>query len=55
MLADKTRRGEHLSAVVCGRGQLSRMHIGGGLFRLGAVVAPVHLAEILAATRPGAS
>jgi L-lactate dehydrogenase complex protein LldE len=56
MLADKMRRVFETGAEVCTAGDSScLMHIGGGLSRLRAGVAPVHLAEILASTREVAS
>ena len=52
MLADKMRNVLGTRAEVCAAGDSScLMHIGGGLSRLRAGVAAVHLAEILAATR----
>jgi len=52
MLADKTAAIRSTGADVCTAGDAScLMHIGGGLSRDGAKVRPVHLAEILAATR----
>jgi len=54
MLADKMRNVLGTRAEVCAAGDSScLMHIGGGLSRLRAGVAAVHLAEILAATRDG--
>lgn len=51
MLADKMRNVTHTGAEVLTAGDNScLMHIGGGLSRLRAGVAPVHLAEILAST-----
>jgi L-lactate dehydrogenase complex protein LldE len=56
MLADKMRQVLSTGAHTCTAGDSScLMHIGGGLSRLGADVVPVHLAEILAATRDGCS
>ena len=52
MLADKMRCVLATRAEVCAAGDSScLMHIGGGLSRLNAGTATVHLAEILAATR----
>ncbi len=52
MLADKMRNVLATHADVCTAGDSScLMHIGGGLSRLRTGVRPVHLAEILAATR----
>jgi L-lactate dehydrogenase complex protein LldE len=52
MLADKMRNVLGTRAEVCTAGDSScLMHIGGGLSRLRAGVAAVHLAEILASTR----
>jgi L-lactate dehydrogenase complex protein LldE len=52
MLADKMRSVLATGAEVCTAGDSScLMHIGGGLSRLRAGVATVHLAEILATTR----
>ena len=52
MLADKMRCVLATRAEVCTAGDSScLMHIGGGLSRLNAGTATVHLAEILAATR----
>ena len=52
MLADKMRSVLATRAEVCTAGDSScLMHIGGGLSRLNAGTATVHLAEILAATR----
>jgi L-lactate dehydrogenase complex protein LldE len=54
MLADKMRSVLDTRAEVCTAGDSScLMHIGGGLSRLRAGVATVHLAEILASTREG--
>jgi len=54
MLADKMRNVLGTRAEVCTAGDSScLMHIGGGLSRLRAGVAAVHLAEILASTRDG--
>jgi L-lactate dehydrogenase complex protein LldE len=54
MLADKMRSVLATGAEVCTAGDSScLMHIGGGLSRLNAGTAAVHLAEILAATRDG--
>jgi L-lactate dehydrogenase complex protein LldE len=51
MLADKMRGLAESGALVCTAGDSScLMHIGGGLSRLQAGIATVHLAEILAAT-----
>jgi L-lactate dehydrogenase complex protein LldE len=51
MLADKMRNVLATGAQVCTAGDAScLMHIGGGLSRLRAGVATVHLAEILAST-----
>ena len=56
MLADKMRSVLGTRAEVCTAGDSScLMHIGGGLSRLRAGVAAVHLAEILASTRDGSS
>ena len=53
MLADKMRDVLATGAAVCTAGDSScLMHIGGGLSRLGAPVRVVHLAQILASTRP---
>jgi L-lactate dehydrogenase complex protein LldE len=53
MLADKMRNVLATGAEVCTAGDIScLMHIGGGLSRLRAATKTVHLAEILAATRP---
>jgi L-lactate dehydrogenase complex protein LldE len=53
MLADKMRDVLATGAQVCTAGDSScLMQIGGGLSRLGAPVRTVHLAEILASTRP---
>jgi len=53
MLADKMRSVLGTQAEVCSASDSScLMHIGGGLSRLRAGVKTVHLAEILAATRP---
>jgi L-lactate dehydrogenase complex protein LldE len=55
MLADKMRNVLATGAEVCTAGDSScLMHIGGGLSRLNAGTAAVHLAEILASTRDGA-
>ena len=52
MLADKMKNVLSTGAEVCAASDSScLMHIGGGLTRLRAGVRPVHLAEILAATR----
>ena len=52
MLADKMRHVLSTGAEVCTAGDSScLMHIGGGLSRLNAGTATVHLAEILAATQ----
>jgi len=54
MLADKMRSVLATGAEVCTAGDSScLMHIGGGLSRLNAGIAAVHLAEILASTRDG--
>jgi L-lactate dehydrogenase complex protein LldE len=54
MLADKMRGVLATRAEVCTAGDSScLMHIGGGLSRLNAGTATVHLAEILASTRDG--
>jgi L-lactate dehydrogenase complex protein LldE len=54
MLADKMRNVLETGATVCTAGDSScLMHIGGGLSRLRAEVRTVHLAEILASTKPG--
>jgi L-lactate dehydrogenase complex protein LldE len=56
MLADKMRNVLGTRAEVCAAGDSScLMHIGGGLSRLRAGVATVHLAEILASTRDSAA
>ena len=56
MLADKMRNVLGTRAEVCTAGDSScLMHIGGGLSRLRAGVATVHLAEILASTRDSAA
>jgi len=56
MLADKMQNVLSTGAEVSAASDLScLMHIGGGLTRLRAVVRPVQLAEILAATRVTAS
>ena len=55
MLADKMRSVLATRAEVCTAGDSScLMHIGGGLSRLNAGTATVHLAEILASTRDDA-
>jgi L-lactate dehydrogenase complex protein LldE len=55
MLADKMRNVLATGAEVCTAGDSScLMHIGGGLSRLNAGTAAVHLAEILASTRDSA-
>ena len=55
MLADKMRSVLATRAEVCAAGDSScLMHIGGGLSRLNAGTATVHLAEILASTRDSA-
>jgi L-lactate dehydrogenase complex protein LldE len=52
MLADKMRHVVGTGAEYCCASDAScLMHIGGGLARTGAAARPVHLAEILAATR----
>jgi L-lactate dehydrogenase complex protein LldE len=52
MLADKMRHVLDTGAEFCCASDAScLMHIGGGLARAGAAVRPLHLAEILAATR----
>jgi L-lactate dehydrogenase complex protein LldE len=54
MLADKMRSVLATGAEVCTAGDSScLMHIGGGLSRLNAGTAAVHLAEILASTKDG--
>jgi L-lactate dehydrogenase complex protein LldE len=54
MLADKMRNVLGTGAYACAAADSScLMHIGGGLSRLHTGVATVHLAEILASTRPG--
>jgi L-lactate dehydrogenase complex protein LldE len=54
MLADKMRSVLATGAEVCTAGDSScLMHIGGGLSRLNAGTATVHLAEILASTQGG--
>jgi len=54
MLADKMSSLLASGAEFCTAGDSScLMHIGGGLSRLGAGVRTVHLAEILASSRPG--
>jgi len=56
MLADKMRNVLGTRAEVCAASDSScLMHIGGGLSRLRAGVATVHLAEILASTRDSAA
>lgn len=52
MLADKVRHVTASGASVCASGDSScLMQIGGGLSRAGSPIRPLHLAEILAATR----